>query len=191
MVVRGRGVQGVSDVRERIVALYGEKTLRKSAMNIRGGAGVFERVLAGKGHKVALEIGTYKGCAAAEIAQYVDHVITIDLKRGKIELNHEHWDRREFWRSLGVDHKIHFHAVADDREKAAVVRSLQFDFAFIDGAHDAGVRTDFALVKRCGKVLFHDYDSRGAKEQDYVVDFVNTLPKEQIEKMDIFALWTR
>jgi len=177
-------------IRDEIVTRYGPKTLRKSAMNIRGGAGVFERVLKGKGIKVALEIGTYKGCATAEIAQYCERVITIDLKHGKIELNGEVWNRYAFWDSLGV-HNVALHLVKDDAEKKSLVDSLDFDFAFIDGAHDrAGVALDFELTKRCGRVLFHDYDKRPAGKPQDVCDFVNTLPKHQIEVMDIFALWT-
>jgi predicted O-methyltransferase YrrM len=176
-------------IRQQIVDLYGARILRKSALNIRGGAGVFERVLKGKGHKVALEIGTYRGCAAAEIAQYVARVITIDLEHGKLEADGELWDRDQFWQSLGV-HNITFHAVSNDKQKAALVNSIEFDFAFIDGAHDRTVSNDFELVRRCGRVLFHDYDRRGGPGQDHVCDFVDSLPKEQVEQIDIFALWT-
>jgi len=175
---------------DRIVTMYGEKTLSKSAMRIRGGAGVFEQVLSGKGYRTVLEIGTYKGCATAEISQYVDRVVTIDLLHGKIETNRERWNRRAFWGTLGVDN-VHLCLVADDAEKTRLVNSLDFDLAFVDGAHDGpGVALDFDLVKRCGRVLFHDYSPRPGKPQD-VYDFVNTLPKEQIEVLDIFALWTR
>jgi len=176
-------------IRDDIVSQYGAKTLRKSAMNIRGGAGVFERVLKGKGIKVALEIGTYKGCATAEIAQHVERVITIDLDHGKLELNGEVWNRYAFWDSLGV-HNVELHLVKDDAEKKSLLDSIDFDFAFIDGDHGEGVKLDYDLTKRCGRVLFHDYDSRGPGK-DTVFDFVNTLPKHQVQVLDIFALWTR
>lgn len=179
----------MSDIRERVIKLYGEKTLRKSAMNIRGGAGVFEKVLSGRGIKTALEIGTYKGVSSAEIAQYCERVVTIDLKYGKLEQNQESFDRYAFWASLGIAN-IELHLIENDQEKKELVDSLDFDFAFIDGAHDWRVSEDFQMVKRCGRVLFHDYDSRGRPELDYVYDFVNSLPKERVEVMDIFALWT-
>ncbi len=179
----------MSAIRDRIVELHGPKVLRKSALNIRGGAGVFERLLAGKGYHTALEIGTYKGVAAAEMAQYVERVVTIDLQHGRLEAHREKWDRAAFWRSLGID-SIELRLVRDDAHKALVVAGERFDFAFIDGAHDETVRNDFALVKRCGHVLFHDYDPRGRPELDHVYSFVNTLPKEQVEVLDIFALWT-
>lgn len=185
-----RGIQAVSVIHDRILALYGEDLLRKSALSIRRGAGVFKRVLKGKGYRSALEIGTYRGVAAAEIAQYVGRVVTIDLKHGKLERMGEAFDRHAFWESLGV-RNVELRLVEDDAEKRALVGALDFDFAFIDGAHDETVRDDFELVKRCGRVLFHDYDSRGKPELDYVYDFVNTLPKGEIEVLDIFALWTR
>jgi len=175
-------------IHDEIVSRYGPKTLRKSAMNIRGGAGVFERVLKGKGYRTALEIGTYKGCATAEIAQYVERVITIDLKHGKLELNGEVWNRYAFWDSLGV-HNVELYLIRDDKEKAELINTLDFDFAFIDGAHDEGMKIDYALTKRCGRVLFHDYDSNPGKPNT-VFNFVNALPKDQIQVLDIFALWT-
>ena len=184
----------MSAIRERIVELYGTKILRKSALNIRCGAGVFERVMAGQVH-TALEIGTYRGVAAAEMAQYCAHVVTIDLEYGKIEQNGETFDRKEFWKSLGVQN-ITFIPVRGDAHKKTVVDALAFDFAFIDGGHGAkSVRTDFDLVKRCGRVLFHDADDNRLRDHkphasNDVYEFVATLPREQVQFIDIFALWT-
>lgn len=172
-----------------MVARYGGKTLKRSALNIRGGAGVFEQVLSGNGYRTVLEIGTYRGVSAAEMSRYVERVVTIDLKHGRQEQLGEHFDRKAFWRGLGIDN-IELRLIRDDTEKAALINGLEFDFAFVDGAHDATVANDFDLVKRCGRVLFHDYDSRGTAERDYVYDFVNTLPKHQVQVLDIFALWT-
>lgn len=182
------------NIHDRIVELYGEGMLRKSALSIRAGAGVFERVLAGKGYRTALEIGTYRGVAAAEMAQYVERVVTIDLERGKLERNDAGFDRAAFWRSLGVAN-VEFHAVADDAGKKELVDTLQFDIAFVDGAHDETVRDDFELVKRCGRVLFHDADDNRLREinpgaPNHVFEFLETLPQEQLEFMDIFCLWT-
>lgn len=177
-------------MRDKIAALYGQSHLRKSALNIRGGAGVFETVMAGRHIKHALEIGTYRGVAAAEMSQYAGHVTTIDLLHGKIEQNGTPWDRPAFWRSLDV-YNIDYRPVADNEEKARVIAGLDFDFAFIDGDHaNNGPALDFELVKRCGLVLFHDYDDSGAPHLNRVYDLVNSLPKEQVQVFDIFALWT-
>lgn len=176
-------------IRDRIVKLHGAKVLRRSALNIRGGAHVFERVLSGRGYRTAVEIGTYRGCAAAEMAQYVERVVTFDLYSGKLEAMGEKFDRKRFWRSLGIAN-IELRLVNNDTEKAAMLKDMEFDFAFIDGAHDSSVASDFAMVKKCGRVLFHDYDPRGRPEQDHAYDFVNSLPKAQIQVIDIFALWT-
>jgi hypothetical protein len=183
-----------SEIRDKIVALHGPAILRKSAMNIRGGGGVFERVMSGKGYRTALEIGTYRGVSAAEMSRYCDRVITIDLKHGKIEQNGEKFDRHAFWASLGITN-IELHLVSNDKEKAELVKRLDFDFAFVDGAHDHTVKNDFEIVKRCGHVLFHDADDNRLRVDkphagNCVYEFLETLPREQLEFMDIFALWT-
>lgn len=184
----------MSDVRERIVQRYGTHVLRRSALNIRGGAGVFERVLKGKGYRTALEIGTYRGCAAAEIAAYCQHVITIDLEHGRMEQLGERFDRAAFWKTLGVEN-VTFLPVRDDAHKRSVIDALDFDFAFIDGGHDGeSVRADFDMVKRCGRVLFHDADDNRLRPHkpdapNAVYEFISTLPPDEVEFMDIFALW--
>ena len=179
----------MSAMRQRIVDLYGARVLRKSAMNIRDGAGVFERVLSGKGYRTVLEIGTYRGVSAAEMSQFVERVVTFDLRIGKLEHNQEQWEREAFWQALGISN-ITLHLVGNDREKARLIEGMEFDFAFIDGAHDAkSVAFDFALVHRCGRVLFHDYDKRGGPGQDDVYNFINSLPAREVTPIDIFALW--
>jgi predicted O-methyltransferase YrrM len=183
-------------VRQRIFELYGRPMFRKSAMGIRDGAGVFEKFLKGKGYKTVLEIGTYKGVSAAEISQYVERVITIDLKQGRVEQTDGSFDRKAFWESLGIKN-IELILVADDAEKKAIVDKLEFDFAFVDGGHDAqSVAFDFSIVKRCGRVLFHDADdnSKRAFKQDAnndVFEFIDKLPKEEVQFVDIFAMWTK
>ncbi len=175
---------------DRIIGTYGESMLRKSAMNIRHGAGVFQTVLEGRGFDNVLEIGTYRGVAAAEMSQYCKTVTTIDLAHGKLEQNGTPFDRDAFWQSLGIDN-IEFIAVANDEEKRQVIRTLTFDLAFIDGGHKGNAcALDFQLVRHCGRVLFHDYDdSHRGPEHNAVFDFVNSLPKEEVCKLDIFALW--
>lgn len=168
---------------------FGVAALKRSALSIRDGEGVFRKILGSGRYRHALEIGTYKGASAACMAQFCERVTTIDLQHGRLEQLGEPWDRHRFWSALGIGN-IDLRLVVDDAEKADVIRELDFDFAFIDGAHDERVRMDFDLVKRCGTVLFHDYDRRGIKDQDQVADFIDTLPRNEFRKIDIFALWT-
>ena len=181
-------------MREKIIEQFGSKMLRRSALNFTDAEEIFERVLKGKGYRVILEIGTYRGCTAAVLAQYCDQVITIDLAHGKLEANGDVFDRRAFWRELGVDDKILFIPVEHDAEKARVVSTMSFDLAFVDGAHDASVANDFAITKRCGNVLFHDADDNRKRERkpnapNHVYEFISSLPQEEVVYMDLFALW--
>lgn len=173
----------------RIHALYGQHIFKRSVLSIRQGAGGIEWAMAGKGYRTAVEIGTYRGVGAAEMSQYCERVVTIDLHHGRMEQLEETHDRHAFWRSLGVEN-VELALVADDRQKARLLKNLAFDFAFIDGAHGPNIAADFALVRRCGHVLFHDYDRRGARELDHVADFIDSLPRHEVQTRDIFALWT-
>jgi len=178
----------MSVIRDRILAVHGERYMRKSAIR-HSDMEIFGRLLAGKGYRTVLEIGTYRGCAAAEMSQYCDRVITIDLKHGRIEKDEPSIDRNEFWRSLGI-RNVEMILVDDDTEKKSAVDALEFDFAFVDGAHDHTVRNDFEMVRRCGHVLFHDYEQRGAPQPDDVFHFVNSIPDGKLEISGVFAMWT-
>lgn len=176
--------------KDLVISHFGENVLRKSALSIRDGAGVFESLLNGKGFKTVLEIGTYRGVSAAEIAKYCDKVITIDLEEGQLERTDNGFNRARLWRTLGLNN-IELQLVKDDAHKTKLINSLDFDFAFVDGAHDAGVNLDWELVKKCGAVLFHDYDTSGRPHLSYVYNLVNSLPKEQVKIIDIFAYWKK
>lgn len=174
----------IAEFKQRISDFAGDELLRKSALRIRDGAGVIEKVLGCGEFKSVLEIGTYRGVTAAYMAGFVDQVNTIDLKRGKMQWDGQEFDRVRLWEALGIGN-VSLHLVSDNNEKANLVSKLDFDFAFVDGDHTyQGVASDFELVKRCGAVLFHDYD-QGTE----VATFVDSLPKSQVQIMDIFALW--
>ena len=130
---------------------------------------------------VAIEIGTFRGVTTAMLAHYFDKVYTIDLIENAISA--------EVWKFFGILPKIKSYVVADDEAKQHFINSLDFDFAFIDGDHTyEGVALDFELVRKCGKVVFHDYavsaDCKG------VTDFVNELPTEEVIIKRPFAIWT-
>lgn len=176
--------------KDLVVANFGEGALRKSALSIRDGAGVFESLLKGKGFKTVLEIGTYRGVSAAEISKYCDKVITIDLEEGQLERTDVSFSRSKLWRTLGITN-IELMLVKDNEHKTELINSLEFDFAFVDGAHDAGVNLDWELVKKCGAVLFHDYDTTGRPHLSHVYNLVNSLPPEEVKIIDIFAYWNK
>lgn len=173
---------------DRIRGLVGEEGLKRSVLSIRDGAGVLDQVLGTGEFPRVLEIGTLRGISAAYMAPHVERVITIDLVHGRLEQLGVRFDRRAFWRELGVDEKIELHLVNNAVEKARVIQQAKFDLAFIDGGKN-DIAFDFKLVKGCGAVLFHDVDARGKPELDAVYNFVMALPKDQVTRHDIFALW--
>lgn len=177
-------------IKEKIIAAYDQHVLKRSALSIRDGEGVFREILGSGKYRRILEIGTYRGVGAAAMSQFCDQVMTIDLQFGRMEQLGEKWNRQAFWKQLGITN-IELHLIKDNMEKTKLIGALDFNFAFIDGAHDATVADDFDLVKHCGTVLFHDYNRRSLKEQNFVCDFVDTLPKDHVKVYDnLFALWT-
>ena len=174
---------------EFAAGIGGGRFYKRSVLSIRKGAGVLEEVFGGGVYKHCLEIGTYRGVSAAFIATMCPRVTTVDLYRGRVEDTDGSERRREFWEYMGVSSRITQILVNGDWEKQSKFADLDFDIAFIDGGK-INVATDFNLVNRCGVVLFHDYDDRG-RVDDYVFKFVNTLPRDEVTKMDIFALWRR
>lgn len=183
------------NLRDKIVEMYGIAALKRSAIGLPGGVETFERVLSGKGYRTVLEIGTYRGASAAVMSQYCEKVITFDLKNGRLESLGESCDRPAFWASLGINN-IELRLVDNDEDKRRQIETLDFDLAFIDGGHDGGaVAFDFSITKRCGRVLFHDADDNRKRAhkpkvaENHVFEFIDALPKDQVEFMDIFAMW--
>ncbi len=179
-----------SRVREKIISELGEKLLSKSATRQESSAAIFKSVLAGKGYKTILEIGTFRGCSAAVMSEYCERLVTIDLIHGMLENKGQTFDRRAFWNSLGITN-IELRLIRSDIDKTNIVNAMNFDFAFIDGAHDETVNADFALVERCGKVLFHDYTKDGRPDHDHVSRLVDSLPQNEVTIMGDFALWIK
>jgi predicted O-methyltransferase YrrM len=99
--------------------------------------------------RTAVEIGTFHGATAAYMAQFADRVHTFDI-RDLYDL--------PTWEVLGLADKIEFHLVKDRNEIAEILKDIDFDFAFVDDDHSEKVRDSFELVKKCGRVLFHDIE---------------------------------
>lgn len=95
-----------------------------------------------------VEIGTFCGATAAYMAQFANIVHTFDIRLSYDE---------PIWEKLGLANKIKFHCVKGRDDIKKIIENIKFDFAFIDGAHKyEDTKADFELVKRCGRVLFHD-----------------------------------
>jgi hypothetical protein len=77
---------------------------------------------------------------------------------------------------------------ADNAEKVARIERENFDFAYSDGDHHADTMLDFDLVRRCGRVLFHEYWPM----QPPVWNLVNSLPRGEVIKCehDCLAYWS-
>ena len=133
--------------------------------------------------KTCLEIGTYHGITAIILSQFFERVICVSLdERTRNLLKHE------IVGFLGIKNII-FIDIADNEEKAQIVNGIDFDFCYSDGDHANDARSDFALVERCGRVLFHE----AWPIQVPTWNLVNSLPAEEVTwaYFDCFAYWER
>jgi predicted O-methyltransferase YrrM len=135
------------------------------------------------GGKTCLEIGTYNGITAVVLSQFFENVICVsvdaeDLKR--------HIIKRDIVEFLGIKN-ITFHDCLDNKEKAHIIKTLEFDFAFSDGDHTHDAVLDFELVKHCGRVLQHE----AWPIQASVWNMLHALPPEEViwADHDCFAFW--
>ena len=137
-----------------------------------------KRMILRKPTKTVLEIGTCNGISAAWMAQFVDKVITIDIVNNII--------KNDVWKFLGVEDKITFYQVSSEEEKAKLMEELEYDVAFIDGEHFGEYpKSDFETVKKCGRVIFHDY-SDGFEDVKHLVD---SLDQNKLDKKSTFVYW--
>ena len=177
------GEYGFSGV---LIKEFGERLLRGTAVGMREGNIItdveqqFRDILRPLNIKRAVEIGTFRGVSSAVIAHYADNLMTVDLNYCQTAL--------ELWWYFGVKDKIEAVIIDSDDDKEQLLGPMDFDFAFIDGSHEReDVAFDFEQVKKCGRVLFHDYGIDGCPGP---TEFIDTLPDSQVKKMRPFALWT-
>ena len=126
--------------------------------------------------KVCCEIGTLNGLTALVLARYFEKVVTIDI----IDSPH----KEEIARMLRVNN-VEFVNVKDNAAKAEAIGALDFDAAYVDGDHTHDTQQDFALVRRCGRVIFHEHWDA----QPPVMNLVKTLGPSVVASGK-FALWT-
>lgn len=139
----------------------------------------FEQFL--KEHEIcgecAVEIGTLTGLTALVLKRYFRRVVSIDIIDDPLK-----W---EIARELCIN--IEFINVKDNYEKFEQLQHLSFDFAYVDGNHTDDTNTDVSLTKRCGRLMFHDWDL-----QPTVRDALRSLQtKGKVVRSRKFALWTR
>lgn len=130
--------------------------------------------------KRCVEIGTCKGLTAIVLARRFGEVVTVDIVPDE--------DRAAIAALCGISN-IRFETVSGNIEKAALINSLdRFDAAYVDGDHARDTASDFRLVQRCGRVLFHEF----WPAQPSVVSLVNLLRAEdRVEIEGKLALWIR
>ena len=159
------------------------KRFGKKAFGRSSACAEFESFLKqiGANGKCCLEIGTFHGITAVILSQYFELVICVSIDEMPVM-------KREIVDYLGIKN-ISFFDAKDNAEKAAFIRAAQFDFCYQDGDHTHDTYTDFELVKRCGRVLFHEYWPL----QSPVFNLVNSLPQDEIARanFDCLAMWTK
>jgi len=140
-----------------------------------------KRIKAGGG--TCLEIGTYNGITAVVLSQYFERVVCVSLDAEDLK---KRIIKREIVEHLGIQN-IEFRDVSSNAEKARVINSLEFDFCYSDGDHTHDARSDFDLVKRCGKVLMHE----AWPIQPPVWNLLHSLPADEVTwaDEDCFAYW--
>lgn len=159
---------------------FGKKAFARSAACME-----FEAFLKriGAGGQTCLEIGTYQGITAIILSQFFERVVCVSVDESP-----ERLIKRDIVKHLGITN-IDFHDVKDNARKRHLINSLEFDFAYSDGDHTHDTRDDFNLVRRCGRVLFHEV----WPIQPSVWNLVHSLPPEEVTfaQYDCFAYWQR
>lgn len=166
---------------KKVLAEFGKTAFARSSACME-----FENFLQriGAGGKTCLEIGTYQGMSAVILSQFFDKVVCVSVDEDPRRII-----KREIVEFLGLQDKIVFHDVKDNAAKAAIIRYLNFDFCYSDGDHMHDTHTDFDLVRRCGRVLFHE----AWPLQPAVWNLVHTLPADEVTwaSHDCFAYWRK
>lgn len=165
---------------EKVLRKFGKMAFARSSACMEFEA-FLKRINAGG--RTCLEIGTYQGMSAVILSQFFEKVICVSVDDDPRRII-----KRDIIDYLGIKN-IQFFDVKNNAAKAKVIGELEFDFAYSDGDHAHDTLTDWDLVKRCGRVLFHEVWPIQAS----VWNLVNSLPQDEVTraKFDCFAYWER
>ncbi len=155
---------------------FGAEILRRSSVFHGLDRFLAEREVRGR---LCFEVGTWNGLTAAILSRYFDRVVTVDIAHNGI--------KREVLAHLGIKN-VECIDIFDNAAKAHAWGRLggECDFAYLDGDHANDTETDFALVKDCGRVLFHEVWPWQAP----VWTMVHQLPREEVTHGGMgLALW--
>lgn len=133
--------------------------------------------------RTCLEIGTFHGITAVVLSQFFERVLCVSVDEDPSRLF-----KHKIMKFLGITN-VSFFDAKNNKEKSAFVNAAQFDFCYQDGDHTNDTHEDFALVKRCGRVLFHEYWPL----QPPVWNLVNSLPQDEVTRaqFDCLAYWEK
>lgn len=153
---------------------FGAEVLRRSSVFHGLGRFIAEQKVKGK---CCFEVGTWHGLTAAVLSRHFEEVVTVDIAHN--ELKHD------VLSYLGIKN-VRCIDIKDNAEKAEVAKRTEFDFAYLDGNHARDTETDFALVRGCGRVLFHEC----WPWQEKVWKTVHQMPDKQVTFGGVgLALW--
>lgn len=155
---------------------FGGEVFRRSS--IYHGLGKFLADNKIKGER-CFEVGSWNGLTAIILARHFKEVVSVDIAHRAL--------KHQIARELGVTN-IRFYDIHCNDDKASIAKSLNFDFAYLDGDHANDTRSDWKLVKHCGRVLFHEAWSF----QPPVWELLQSLDERQVTyNGDGLALWRR
>ena len=165
---------------QEILRKFGKKAFARSSALME-----FEPFLKriGANGKTCLEIGTYHGITAIILSQYFRRVVCVSVDNDPASLL-----KHDLVKFLNI-RNIQFIDLDNNSQKRKALESINFDFCYMDGDHTHDTRSDFELVKHCGRVLFHEY----WPIQEPVWNLVNSLPQDEVTRAeyDCFAYWKR
>lgn len=123
------------------------------------------------------EIGTWNGLTSVLLSRHFRRVVSVDIVSNAL--------KHKILAHLGITN-VECIDIDGNADKPQVLKDLQFDFAFMDGNHADDTEADFDLVKKCGRVLFHEV----WPHQSPVWELVHSLPARQVTHGGFcFALW--